>query len=173
MNKKTKFKIGMVAVIYMLILYIWLGSTFGGCAKDFYKEYKGVAYRNSDMSVINTTVILEGQLANPYIGKSEFRGTITYEGTAYETSFKIDNERGVMIWDHNLFSDSHAEHLGYFFSDDNLDQITIALMEEKDNHKYGWRPVDGLTFSGSASGRTEAVEITRKLMAKSMYGEYM
>jgi hypothetical protein len=116
MKKKRKFKIGMIAVIYMLILYIMLGSTFGGCAKDFYKEYKGVAYRNSD---------------------------------------------------------SHAEHLGYFFSDDNLDQITIALMEEKDNYKYDWRPVDGLIFSGNASGRTEAVEITRKLMAKSMYGEYM
>lgn len=173
MQKKTKVKIGLISLIYMLILYIWLGSTFGGCAKDFYKEYKGVAYRNSDMSVAYTTVILEGQLANPYIGKSEFRGTITYDDTAYKTHFKLDNERGILIWDEDHFSSSHAEHLGYFFADDNLDQITIMIMEESNHHNYGWRPKDGLTFSGSASGRSEAVEITRKLMAKSMYGEYM
>lgn len=157
MKKKTKMKIVIFSIIYLLGLYIAITSisTSTDKVQVFSKTFKGVEYSNATQEYEVKELTFEGDFRNHLIGKSTFKGEIIYDGFSYRSDFKIKDGYSKWIIDQGEGLSS-LPSLGLLYIDDGLESVTLLIF----NKDKSWTSDTGLIFSGNALTRDEARGLT-------------
>jgi hypothetical protein len=164
-----KKKLLAFSLVYLFVLYLGLNNTFGINAEAYHKTFEGIEYRNDRAETQVKRVELRGMFSNPLVGKSRFRGDLTYDNQAYTVDFYIKVDHHISIADEDNYTGANSD-LGYLFTDPDMAEIVLLIFEYDDTYHKSWNSKSGLIFSGHAGSRDEARAITREKL-KSWHAE--
>lgn len=163
-----------VLIVGLVIFSIWHFTP-----KRYNKTLNGILYQlgNEDLSE-KISLHLDGKLHRQINGKITFKGTIEIDGPGVPaipkdrteivfeyhggnrsllfTGFRIIDDNGRVVPD--------LYNYGWVYTDNSFSQFTIALFTDGDAST--WSPSHGLTITAPAYDKTEALNISQKLMER-------
>jgi hypothetical protein len=173
----------MKKTIYLFIsLFIILSAAalWYSYPKQIHKTFDGVLYQigTENNNVERVTIKVDGQLKKSPFGAKSFRGKIkinkeilpTAESDQeyIEINFGFAGEGGVIQnWEYNKnpLTSIGLYSYGLLYIDDKFNELTIAKYDNpREQNGVMWNGDDGYVISAPASTRSEALEITNRLM---------
>lgn len=164
-NRKMLFYIMLTLVIALCIFYFY--------PKNLNKEYNAIKYRLGDSSDSeNIKISIDGYISKRLFRGDRFRGSINIGGKQLkEIDLRFDSTRRATIYYMDAGSDSYYTY-GTMVSNNMKDSFTILIFEadEKEKASAGssWSSKDGLMISAPANNRSEALDISNRLMKGSL-----
>lgn len=151
-------------IFYIFILLI-LSTVIYFYPKKFNKEYNGVIYRLGDSSYSeNIKISFDGYLSKRLFKGDKFQGTINIGDKKFDKVFMEFSNRGDALVQY--YGESLGEYMVYgnMYSVNIKDRFTINVWEAVNSGGYTWSSNNGLMVSAPANSRSEAVDISNKLM---------
>jgi hypothetical protein len=173
----------MRKIIYLLIsLFIILAlfALWYIYPKQVNKTFDGVLYQigNDDKDIENVSIKVEGKLKKTPFGSKVFRGKIQINNEVLPTpksdqeyieiNFGFAGEGGVIQnWEYNEnpLTSIGLYSYGILYIDDKFNELTIAKYDNpREQNGVMWNGEDGYVISAPTSTRSEALEMTNRLM---------
>jgi hypothetical protein len=157
-------------IFYILILLIILSVVYF-YPKNFNKEYNGVIYKLGDNSYSeNIKISFDGYLSKQLFKGDKFQGTINIGNKKFARvfmEFSNRNDAFVQYYDENL---GEYKIYGDMVSSNIKDRFIISVWEAANNGGSTWSSKNGLVVSAPANCRSEALDISNKLMKNFLNG---
>ena len=150
--------------IIIPVLYFGLLAYLVSLSKDnFHHTITGITYRLGDESSFEVSEIeFIGRRTKSLLRKGKFEGIVIFGEHELEVSLFLDNDNSDVLvgWTPDYDNDV----IGRLYSNNNFEQITICIHEKKGFNSKSWNSDTGLMFSGPATNREEALEISNDLI---------
>lgn len=169
LNKKYIFRMIIIVVILLGLTYFLYRIP-----KEFRKEYQGIYYQlgNPDFSE-KVTVSFEGYLTRRLWQEDIFEGNIRI-GDQEMTNVKLYMGEDMGAYVSYLDKGTHDFiSYGTLYTEDIKKGFTIYILKKDENNPgySSWSGENGYMISAPASNRSEALELTKRMMEQSPWKE--
>ncbi|WP_020616451.1 hypothetical protein [Paenibacillus daejeonensis] len=162
---------GIAVFTILLVILALSGTVMFYFPKSVSLHAEGMKYRlgqEHEAFEQQVQVLIEGKVYKRFLNTKRFEGSVDIQGlenvAALEmktVQFTLDHDNsGLLIY--RSFENGMPTNylLGVIYFSTTYDQATIALQNQGN-----WNPENGFMLSAPASDRTEALEVSNKLMA--------
>ncbi len=176
-----------MSVVWLLILGVLLTALTAGIwlvlPREVDVRLEGVKYRlgtKNASEVESATILIEGTVRRTLKGHRVFQGTVEVEGEPMPVpkeqmknrTFIARKGEGFLLvyqwFEIGVIGKSFP--LGTLYADDDFRQITLTLIEQREDGSGHWSSGDGLMLTAPAKDRTEAIHLANKLMSHTLRG---
>ena len=161
-----------IAVLTMLLVILALsGTVMFYYPKSVSMHAEGIKYRlgqEHEAFEQQVQVLIEGKVYKRFPNTKKFEGFIDIQGIEdidaleFKTvQFTLDHDKSGLLIYRSIENGMPTNYLlGVIYFSTTYDQATIALQ-----HQGNWNSENGFMLSAPASNKTDAIEISNKLMA--------
>ncbi len=165
----------VIRTVIIVILLLGIAYFLYRIPREFHKEYQGVYYQigNPDLSEM-VTIRFDGYLTRGLWQEDSFEGTIKVgDQELTRVNLNLYKDSGAVI----SYIDNRIQDIntyGTLYTKDIREGFTICILQEDENNPghRSWSGEDGYMISAPAGNRSEALELSNRLMEKILLEDF-